>query len=206
MPVGIVKGGNAMVVPVIITYNFLDDFYERTAHLLSQYEHGVIVDNCSQPDCKRDLYRLKEQFPGLSLIENSDNLGIAGALNQGCRQALDLGADWVLTLDQDSEVSENMVETMLLAYEALPEDVREKCVSLFPTYQDRNLLQGQKVVSDPADVSSTQVVVEITSGNLLRHDVFEKVGYFDEGALLCLGSINLLLTSESLDNQILSHQ
>lgn len=171
-----------MIVPVIVTYNSPDDFYERAACLLGRYPDLVVVDNASSR--REDLYRLRREFPGLRLIENSENLGIAAALNQGCRAALELGADWILTLDQDSEVSEGMVETMLASYEALPEDVRRRCVSLFPSYEDRNILNGKKLVSRTGDTSSVPVTVEITSGNLLRRDVFEKVGWFDESLFI----------------------
>jgi glycosyltransferase involved in cell wall biosynthesis len=35
-------------------------------------------------------------------MPNFKNLGIAKALNQGCKKALELNYDWALTMDQDS--------------------------------------------------------------------------------------------------------
>jgi len=35
-------------------------------------------------------------------IANKENRGMAAALNQGCRIGINSGAEWVLTMDQDS--------------------------------------------------------------------------------------------------------
>src|SRR5674476_528755 len=46
-------------------------------------------------------------------IANKENRGMAAALNQGCRIGINSGAEWVLTMDQDSSFLENNLSAFI---------------------------------------------------------------------------------------------
>ena len=63
--------------------------------LAAQFREVIIVDNHSGPDDLAVLATLAAKNTNLVVIANSENLGIAAALNQGCRAAAQSGAIWV---------------------------------------------------------------------------------------------------------------
>lgn len=65
----------------------------------------IVVDNASS----QSLNDLKQQFPNVTWIENSENLGFAKACNQGAEQA---AAPWSFFLNPDVQV--DAAQTLLL--------------------------------------------------------------------------------------------
>lgn len=65
--------------------------------------HVIIVDNTPNRD-------LEIHSPHISYLALKTNLGIAKALNFGFSKAKEINAKWVLTMDQDSDLSVNMSE------------------------------------------------------------------------------------------------
>jgi len=91
------------IVAVTVTYNpgedlgpFLDS-YRAQAH---PDRALIIVDNASQDGTAGFLEQLDE--PGIHVVQNRSNLGVAAANNQGIRLAIDLGADAVLVINNDT--------------------------------------------------------------------------------------------------------
>ncbi len=71
----------------------------------------VVVDNGSIDDSVEKLKRVK----GIKLIENNQNLGFAQGNNEGMKYALDNGADWVVVLNNDTLVDEDLIVEFLKA-------------------------------------------------------------------------------------------
>jgi len=169
---------------VIVSYHPATELIENVAALLEQVDEVVIVDNGSGEYAKELLERLRS-YPKVSVIYNRENLGIATALNIGVRHAKAAGHQWVATFDQDSQVTPGMIKTMLQGYDTYPE--KEKVASLSPRYQNR--LTGQvssgkpKFASDDA-LGYAEMLVVMTSGNLIKLSVFDAVGYFNEALFI----------------------
>ncbi len=167
------------VIPIIVTYHFDAGFAGRVRQLAAELPEIIIVDNASNAECQNVLNVLESKM--IHVIRNAENLGIAAALNQGVLLALALNCEWVLTLDQDSTVTTGMVQTMLRAHAELPKAERAQCLSLFPVYQDRNLGDNCPIVASmPGDLSGEYIDTEITSGNLVHRDAFDRIGYYTE--------------------------
>lgn len=75
-----------------------------------QVAQVYIIDNHSENI--RSIHRLAATYRNVIIIENNDNYGIAKALNQMSKQALCDGFSWILTLDQDSVIPDNLIETI----------------------------------------------------------------------------------------------
>lgn len=139
--------------------------------LIPQVSMVYVVDNGS--DNVTDVRSYVEGKPNLRLICNSENVGIAKALNQLCTTAKQDGYEWILTMDQDSLPASDIV----------------KCLS---TYTDNPIYgiiaprvefrDGDKLIIATKDREKETVEVPacITSGSLTRIKAWEKVGGFDE--------------------------
>lgn len=77
----------------------------------------VLVDNGSDDGSGE---RLHAEFPDLAFVQTGANLGYTGGNNAGIRRALADGCDYVLVLNNDTEVDEAMVSHLVRAAEADP--------------------------------------------------------------------------------------
>jgi rhamnosyltransferase len=100
---------------VIVSYHPSTSILDNLAPLREQVDSIIVVDNTpiSHPSSVVDDL---EHLEGCVVIRNNKNLGIAAALNIGIRHAIAQGSAWILTLDQDSRVSEGYVQAMLSTY------------------------------------------------------------------------------------------
>jgi len=190
---------------IIVAYNYGNKFGSALVAAHDEQLLGVVVDNGSVLDNVAVVQRCCEEY-GWQTICNKDNMGIAYALNQGIRYALEHGYRWVLTLDQDSLVTPGMVDTMLNVYESLGSDERKITAGLFATPVEKGIAQPGDFRSAPDSKRYTKVLTGITSGNLLRTEVFEKVGFFDEKLFIDYVDHDFYLRLASAGYQLLECQ
>lgn len=155
----------------------------------------IVIDNGSVDGSQKYV---KENFPQVILVENEENLGYAGACNQGMEIS---SLPYVLLLNNDTEMPENFLEEMLKAIEAAPQVgmVQPKIISI----QDKRFFDysggaggemdilgypfARGRIFDTVEMDHKQYErmakqVFWTSGCalLLRKSVIEKVGLLDE--------------------------
>ena len=78
--------------------------------ILSQVDELYLVDNGSD-----NIQQIRDLSGGLAnafLIENTENQGIARALNQICQRGYERGYQWVITLDQDTICPDSLVQQL----------------------------------------------------------------------------------------------
>ncbi|EKY29479.1 glycosyltransferase family 2 protein [Clostridium celatum] len=169
---------------IIVSYN-PDEGIERCFNsLINQVDKIYIVDNGSRNDKLNILNELKRNNEkNVELLLNEENLGIATALNIGAKKAIEDGYKWILTMDQDSKAKDNMIDKMLEVYYSFDREKRENIMSIFPNFVDERI----QSIEENSKINSYEYVdAEITSGNLLRSDVFEKIGFFDDSLFIDL--------------------
>ncbi len=105
-------GDTEFACAVVVAFFPDDGFEERLRVLLPQVGMLVVVDNTPEGSCAQRLKGLEENRKCVHVIENRSNVGVAAALNQGLERALQLGYEWVLTLDQDTQCYPDMVQTL----------------------------------------------------------------------------------------------
>ena len=100
------------VVAVIATYRPCSNVVDLVRVVRDMVDRLVVVDDASP--CTYDT-----TFGEMPLVANeevwrfSDNRGIARSLNVGLRLATEMGAPWLLTLDQDSQLPDSYVHNLL---------------------------------------------------------------------------------------------
>lgn len=172
------------VAAIIVSYNPDNNLLDSINLLINQVERIIIVDNGSESEKKKNIKLIRDiDKKKIEIIFNEENLGIATALNIGVRSALKQGYKWILTMDQDSKVGKNMVEKMLEVYNGIDEKERKDILSIFPNFVDERV----QSIEENSDMDTYEYVdADITSGNLLRSEVFDKVGFFDDSLFIDL--------------------
>lgn len=103
---------NKSVFVIIVTYNgakWLKKCFQSLEQ--SHYENNIIVVDNNSSDNSVEII---QSFPKIQLIQSADNLGFGKANNIGIQKGLELGADYVFLLNQDTwvfpETISNLVE------------------------------------------------------------------------------------------------
>ena len=170
------------IAAIVVTYNPDEGLNKSTKSLIKQVDSIIMVDNGSNDEGKEIINKIKNKYgEKIEVIFNEENLGIATALNKGVKYALNNDYKWILTMDQDSCAEENMVKIMLETYYAIDENERKDILSLFPTFIDRGI---ESLDKNNENVKYEYVDAEITSGNLLKAEIFEKAGFFDDSLFI----------------------
>lgn len=165
---------------VIIFFNGEESIIEHVKILKRQFPHLLIINNGSGPTATDILVRLSE-IKDITIINNKTNMGIGYALNQALEYALHKDIKLLLTLDQDSEITEETILKMLNKV-----DISSKVVSVGPYYGEKfnNIIEDKNVK------------YLITSGNIIDVHTAFNIGGFNSALFIdCVDidfSFNLL--------------
>lgn len=163
------------VCAVWVTYHPDGDVAARVRRVLPQVGATLLVDNGSSDAELRALRDLALEGP-MRLICNSENLGIARALNIGVERARAEGYAFALLLDQDTLADEDMVDRLSAALAAHPEDGRVAAVG--SRFLDPTGRSNEPIRLGPHSDQWEEVESVITSGCLLSVSAYATIGPF----------------------------
>jgi len=106
------------VMLIVLNWNGLADTLEcldSLMHLDYPAYEVVVVDNGSTDG---SVEVISDRFPGVTLIENNENLGYAEGNNRGISYALKAGADYVLVLNNDTVLCQDLLTHLVRVAEA----------------------------------------------------------------------------------------
>lgn len=162
--------GVGQVIAVVPAYRPDAGFPARLASLLDQVSAIIVVDDGSPAGSEAVFDAVTS--PGIELVRTGTNRGIAAALNTGAGLALDRGADYVLTVDQDSLLADGYVSACLAAFGSSSEKLGIVCT-------DR--VNGEASIPERYTAEGLGVVREaIQSGFLISAECIRECGLFDE--------------------------
>jgi rhamnosyltransferase len=165
------------VCAVIVTYNPEPQLVDNVSALAAQVGEIVIVDNASGAEGQQIVFEAA-RCERVTLLGNVGNLGIAAALNIGVRFALERDYPWVATFDQDSTAPDGFIEALLAAWNTC--QFKNEVAIVGPQYRDRHTGRISSYIAGESDDVFGEVATTMTSGNLVRSDVFAVAGFFDE--------------------------
>jgi rhamnosyltransferase len=155
------------VCAILVSYHPDAELPSRAARILEQAGALVIVDNGSGAATQEMLRRIAADSR-VALVLNAANLGIASALNSGVEHARAAGFAWVLLLDQDSDLHEGMLRSLIEVRAAYPEPARVAVIGAGIAEETR-----------PAPATAWEEVESvITSGSLIPLTVHAALGPF----------------------------
>lgn len=161
-----VDRGMALVSIVIVNYNGRDFLRKCLSSVLHQSYRPIeviVVDNGSTDGSKEAV---RNEYPGVTIIANSDNRGFAEANNQGTEKAT---GETVVLLNNDTEVRDGWIQGLLRLL-ALP---------------DTGLVTS-KVITDgvPPEYYEMNGTINYLGYNIMRHFTDTSKVFFGGGASL----------------------
>lgn len=188
---GITTKNQHKIITYVLNWNQAELTSECVHSLLSQTfaftQTIVIIDNGSTDD---SVHLLKKEFPGIEIIENSQNLGFQGGMNSGIKHALTQDFNFVLLINNDTVAAKDMVEELLIN---LPEDAGlvSPMLYYFDSKDEPWSIGGKinpillevfgglnKGLRTPEDVLERDFLPSCAW--LISREVIEKVGHLDE--------------------------
>jgi rhamnosyltransferase len=182
------------IAAIVVFYNpIYEDVLKNLESYATHCDQLIIVDNSTQ--CTKKLINTIDSKYNLCYINNNDNLGIATALNIGCDKAIQLGYDWTLTMDQDSEfvnfkqykeclfMHYNSKEIAIIAVDNICLTSYKKELSKFfdkkfiEDYAENHM---RELIAKSSVFQNIEVDFVITSGNFLNLKLFNKIGRFED--------------------------
>ncbi len=152
--------------------------------------HIVVVDNASPDGAYEELEKLRS---GWTLIQSGKNGGFAFGNNIGIRHALDRGADYVLLLNNDTEVQSDFLDPLVAYLENYPgvgiaapqilyDAGRDRIWSLGGTLDTRRMVGMNGRMGEAGPVAGEPFPATFLSGcaMLIRREVFAAAGLLPE--------------------------
>jgi GT2 family glycosyltransferase len=198
-----------MITAVIVHWKNADDTAE-CLESLSRVEYpnlAVCLVNNNSDDL--DETRFRQAFPRIHIIDSHQNLGLTGGNNLGIRKALEDGANFILLLNPDTVVRENLIHSLLPHFD----DPDVAVVGPVITYYDfpdrvwfaggdysrtlgytRHPLMGTNVKTlGMHDGTARQVTWINTCAMVVRGEVFGRVGLFCEEFFIFFDEVEFCL-------------
>lgn len=107
-------GVNSTVVVVVPTFSPPEQLLELVA-VLRKADQTVVVTDDASPCTSDPVLRDVASMPGVNVLRHQHNAGIARGLSEGLEFARQTGALWLLTIDQDSMITDAYLDELLSA-------------------------------------------------------------------------------------------
>lgn len=160
----VTKAGKPRVAAMVTLYNSGQDVLSCIGTYIWQVDKLYVVDNSERPD-EALIGQISSAYTHITYINNGGNQGIAYALNRAAQAAVEEGYPYLLTMDDDSRVPENMIDRML---------------EFMVGYTGRIGILGTQSQPKRIRDSAESVWYTITSGNLLNLGAYATCGPFSE--------------------------
>jgi rhamnosyltransferase len=161
------KNDDKQVAGLVVLYNPNDEIYYNILSYLPKIDLLYAIDNSDNGFIfnKKLIGKFSKK---IQYIKNNQNYGIAYALNQGAELAIKKDYKWLMTMDQDSLVTHDMID-LIVKYIKNHDTERIGIVSPF------HLVKYGKT---PSQNEVDYVLETMTSGNFLNLHIYKKVGPF----------------------------
>lgn len=165
------------ICAIVVTYHPEAEFPRRLRDISRQVGAAVLVDNGSA-DHEVTTLRQSTGNDAVALVLNPENLGVARALNIGLQQAASLGYRWVLLLDQDTRIADDLVATLCAIQEKYPD--KERLAIIGSNFWEKHRRSAKAHQFDSCGAQWDEVAAVITTGSLLSLPAFLAIGPFRE--------------------------
>jgi rhamnosyltransferase len=187
------------VAAVVVTYHPGAEVLENLRCLRRQANTVIVVDNATSGN-SASLIEEIGQMPGIKLIRNDANLGIATALNIGIRHALESGAAWIATFDQDTAVADDYFKLLFEGYDVCPQ--KDTVGMIVPGGWVETRATARRKSS--SDLIWSFVRDSMNSGSLIKAEILSQTGLFDDALFIDYVDMDFCLRLQKCRFKILS--
>ncbi|WP_048149011.1 glycosyltransferase family 2 protein [Methanolacinia paynteri] len=188
-----------MISIVIPNYNG-KKFLENCLNSISGQSYSdseiIVIDNGSSDGSAEYI---KENFQGIILIENNENLGFTGATNQGIRQS---NGEYILTLNNDTISDPSLLENL---HKAIISDENIGIVASKMIFPDGRINSAGMCISrsgaawnrgmfekDQGQYEDPEYMIGACAGAALyRRSMLDEIGLFDEDFFMYHDDVDL---------------
>ena len=150
------------IAGTVILYNSDWSVINNIETYINQIEKLYVIDNSDQPDT--ELVQQFDRLTTIQYISNNGNRGIAYALNRAADLALQDGFQFLLTMDDDTNLPSDAVDIMRRFL-----DNSTDYIGMISGVHSANLVTNKPWRA---------VLYTMTSGNLLNLQAYQQVGPF----------------------------
>lgn len=155
------------VAAVVVLYNPDFNVIKNIKSYVDQVEKLYVVDNSTKLD--NSIFEKFKSLDKVEYISNKYNLGAATALNIAAKKAIKDGFKYLLTMDQDSRASADLVQQLQKTFQLFDNLGIAAAEHLNTDFQN---------ITDNYKQYDREVLFTITSGNLLNLAAYKNVGDF----------------------------
>ncbi|MFZ0455696.1 MAG: glycosyltransferase family 2 protein [Ignavibacteriaceae bacterium] len=153
---------------VVVLYNPDAIILKNIKTYINQVAKLFVIDNSDK--INSPLVEKIRLLKNAEYICNNSNVGIAAALNIGAKRAIEEGYKFLLTMDQDSKASPEMVMSLMEIINSSNECGIAAAEHVNPEFQQ-----------EPKEKITMEVLFTMTSGNLVNLSAYQKAGgYLEE--------------------------
>jgi len=153
----------------VVLYNPENKNIENIRTYIDYLEVLFVIDNSE--NIEEEIINVLRKNAKVHYVLNQNEGGLAKALNLGAALAIEKGYNWLLTMDQDSIVSKEMIPNM---FEYIERNETRDVAVISPFQTDLNQQES------PSPEPYEDVLTVMTSGNLLNLELFQSNGPFLE--------------------------
>lgn len=186
-----VNATDASLAVILVNYNNETDTVACLETLANQSLDEfltIVVDNGSEPE---SLQYVEDRFDFPIYLRNETNEGFTGGNNRGIETALDAGVEYVLLLNNDTEVEPTFLEDLLSAAEERPEDAgilgpmihsheTDEIWAAGGTIDTLTATTRHRHDSEAAYDDPERVDYVIGAALLVHEEVFRHIGFLDD--------------------------
>lgn len=137
--------------------------------------YPVVISDDASPVTADVILREVGGKPDVHVIRHHRNEGIARGLNEGLLAAIEMGAEFLLTLDQDSEIPVSYINDLVNAFTALASDRVGVIAPAVIADNSGDITYPTTMISG---IATTEEVIQ--SGALWKVTALEEIHGFDE--------------------------
>jgi rhamnosyltransferase len=164
----------SFLAAVVVLYNPNETMIDNINTYVNNVDIVFVIDNSEQKNTFILEILLKNSK--IHYIDNHGNKGIANALNVAANKAIEMGHVWLLTMDQDSSFTSNMLDRYLNCWNNYPD--KDNITIFSPGH---NILEYQSSTTKCETVNKLHVM---TSGNIINLNVFKYLEGFNEALFI----------------------
>lgn len=137
----------------------------------------VVVSDDASPCTSDPTLNVLRGMGNVTVVRHGANQGIARGLNDGLRAAVECGAEWLLTVDQDSRLVDGYLETLLAEIER-----RKRLGARIGAIGAERILDASGELTYPLSWPTHGPITEelIQTATMWRVDALAELGGFDE--------------------------
>lgn len=169
------RGENESVGAVVLAYHPEGSLIDNILALVPQVSEVFVVNN--SPGVEPAVFDQLRTIPGVEVIDQPGNVGVAAGFNSGMRRAFEAGHRYAIIFDQDSTAPEGLVDGLVDAYRAFGPGAGIVGPAL------RSGVTGHVFRRECGSGIGVRATL-ISSGALFAREVVERIGFHDESLFI----------------------